>query len=86
MICVLAGSNGSDLKEICKLRTLSMRHLHQKLDEQGLPMGITPRLTEEFGEIIDNNVKELENMFKEGLEEKCQIGATQVCLDSLRGK
>ncbi len=33
---------------------------------------------QEFDAVIDKCVEELQERFKEGLEEKCQIGATNV--------
>ncbi|KAI0773956.1 hypothetical protein C8Q74DRAFT_798482 [Fomes fomentarius] len=47
-----------------------------KLGPDGKPAGVTPRLLEEFGQVIEDCVQELKERFKDGLEEKCQVGAS----------
>ncbi|KAG7097036.1 hypothetical protein E1B28_004429 [Marasmius oreades] len=39
--------------------------------------GVAPRLAKEFIAVIDNCVDELQNKFKDGLEDKCHTGAEQ---------
>ncbi|KAG6918940.1 hypothetical protein DXG01_010595 [Tephrocybe rancida] len=46
-----------------------------KVDEYGHPVGIAPRLALEFSKLVDNCVKELQEHFKDGLEDKCKVGA-----------
>ncbi|KII94798.1 hypothetical protein PLICRDRAFT_86263 [Plicaturopsis crispa FD-325 SS-3] len=46
-----------------------------KVDPYGEPVGVTPRLTKEFVKVIDSSVAQLQERFKDGLEEKCRIGA-----------
>ncbi|KAG5716551.1 GTPase SLIP-GC [Termitomyces sp. T112] len=46
-----------------------------KVDEYGYPVGITPRLALEFSKLVDNCVKDLQERFKDGLEDKCKSGA-----------
>ncbi|TFK83640.1 hypothetical protein K466DRAFT_528541 [Polyporus arcularius HHB13444] len=46
-----------------------------KVGPDGEPIGVAPRLRKEFDAVIDKCVEELQERFKEGLEEKCQIGA-----------
>ncbi|TBU32140.1 hypothetical protein BD311DRAFT_775680 [Dichomitus squalens] len=47
-----------------------------KVDRNGEPVGVTPRLIEEFERAVENCVEELQERFKDGLEERCKIGAT----------
>ncbi|KAI0786384.1 hypothetical protein C8Q75DRAFT_771545 [Abortiporus biennis] len=46
-----------------------------KVDRFGEPIGITPRLIKDFKKVIGECVKELQTRFRDGLEEKCQVGA-----------
>ncbi|KAG6820103.1 hypothetical protein H0H93_005415 [Arthromyces matolae] len=46
-----------------------------KVDEYGHPVGIAPRLAQEFSKSVDKCVKELQEHFKDGLEDKCKVGA-----------
>lgn len=47
-----------------------------KVDPYGQPVGIAPRLALEFGKLVDKCVTDLQENFKEGLEDKCRVGAT----------
>ncbi|KAJ3510297.1 hypothetical protein NLJ89_g4757 [Agrocybe chaxingu] len=47
-----------------------------KVDARGQPAGITPRLCTEFAKMVDNCVHDLQQNFKDGLEDKCRAGAT----------
>ncbi|KAJ3937366.1 MAG: hypothetical protein NXY57DRAFT_981850 [Lentinula lateritia] len=38
--------------------------------------GITPRLTDEFGRLVQDCVVQLQERFKDGLEDKCRVGAS----------
>ncbi|KAJ3999535.1 Dynamin family-domain-containing protein [Lentinula boryana] len=38
--------------------------------------GITPRLNEEFGNLIQDCIVQLQELFKDGLEDKCRVGAS----------
>ncbi|EAU84723.2 hypothetical protein CC1G_00242 [Coprinopsis cinerea okayama7 len=46
-----------------------------KLDANGQPVGITPRLCMEFSALVDECVEDLKAKFKDNLEEKCKTGA-----------
>ncbi|KAF6762688.1 hypothetical protein DFP72DRAFT_876603 [Ephemerocybe angulata] len=52
------------------------REPEEKLDADGNPIGITPRLCKEFSELVDDCVEDLKQNFKDGLEEKCRQGAS----------
>ncbi|TDL29353.1 hypothetical protein BD410DRAFT_18164 [Rickenella mellea] len=47
----------------------------KKLDASGEPQGVTPYLIKAFEHVVDENVKLMRTAFKDGLEEKCQVGA-----------
>ncbi|KAE9410407.1 hypothetical protein BT96DRAFT_931168 [Gymnopus androsaceus JB14] len=47
-----------------------------KVDETGEPVGITPRLNKEFEVLIKTCVEQLQELFKDGLEDKCRVGAS----------
>jgi len=49
-----------------------------KVDPYGQPTGVTPRLCTEFARMVDNCVHDLQQNFKDGLEEKCTVGAANV--------
>ncbi|KAF8974240.1 hypothetical protein BDZ97DRAFT_1945601 [Flammula alnicola] len=46
-----------------------------KVDVYGQPTGVTPRLCTEFAKMVDGCVHDLQQNFKDGLEDKCRIGA-----------
>ncbi|KAJ7068199.1 hypothetical protein C8F01DRAFT_1117262 [Mycena amicta] len=46
-----------------------------KLDRFGQPVGITPRLIKEFTKIVEEAVSSLKDHFRDGLEERCRVGA-----------
>ncbi|KAF9006452.1 hypothetical protein BDQ17DRAFT_284172 [Cyathus striatus] len=46
-----------------------------KLDAEGNPVGVTPRLCMEFGKLVDESMNDLQKLFKDGLEDKCRVGA-----------
>ncbi|KAH9943050.1 uncharacterized protein BXZ73DRAFT_40115 [Epithele typhae] len=46
-----------------------------KVGPDGEPVGITPRLIREFQTVIDACVEELQERFRDGLEERCHLGA-----------
>ncbi|KAJ7276327.1 hypothetical protein B0H12DRAFT_1084814 [Mycena haematopus] len=46
-----------------------------KRDRDGQLIGITPRLVAEFGEIVIASVESLKDHLRDGLEEKCRVGA-----------
>ncbi|KAF5388296.1 hypothetical protein D9615_000347 [Tricholomella constricta] len=46
-----------------------------KVDAYGQPVGISPRLALEFGKLVDKCVKDLQDNFRDGLEDKCKAGA-----------
>ncbi|CAL1702209.1 unnamed protein product [Somion occarium] len=54
----------------------SMNTKPEKVDEYGEAVGVTPRLIRDFRQVVDDCVHELQNRFRDGLEEKCIIGAT----------
>jgi hypothetical protein len=49
-----------------------------KLDAAGNLIGIAPRLASEFVNLVDACVKDLNAVFRDGLEVKCQVGAKEV--------
>ncbi|KAF8076309.1 hypothetical protein FPV67DRAFT_1664591 [Lyophyllum atratum] len=65
----LGGSLGAELYSVHKAKPTP------KVDAYGQPVGITPRLALEFSKLVDKCVKDLQDNFKEGLEDKCQVGA-----------
>ncbi|KAH7922469.1 hypothetical protein BV22DRAFT_1106623 [Leucogyrophana mollusca] len=70
------GYDGPDFESWINARLLTMHNKPPvKVDPQGEPVGVTPRLIKEFGVHIDASVGELQNLFRDGLEEKCQAGA-----------
>ncbi|KAG2348817.1 hypothetical protein BDR05DRAFT_873352 [Suillus weaverae] len=46
-----------------------------KVDARGEPIGVTPRLVKEFGAHVEKSVSDLQDLFRDGLEDKCQVGA-----------
>ncbi|KAF8165415.1 Dynamin family-domain-containing protein [Crassisporium funariophilum] len=46
-----------------------------KVDPYGQPTGIAPRLCTEFAKMVDGCVRDLQQHFKDGLEDKCRVGA-----------
>ncbi|KAF5393772.1 hypothetical protein D9757_000094 [Collybiopsis confluens] len=48
-----------------------------KFDKTGEFAGITPRLNKEFANLIDGCVDQMKAKFKDGLEDKCRIGASE---------
>ncbi|KAJ7179183.1 hypothetical protein C8R46DRAFT_1072781 [Mycena filopes] len=46
-----------------------------KVDRYGHPIGITPRLMTEFGQVVENSVSSLKDHLRDGLEERCRVGA-----------
>ena len=72
----------------------SMNKPAPKVDAYGQPTGITPRLCtvricqilslpsniplQEFAKMVDNCVQNLQQNFKDGLEDKCRVGAANV--------
>ncbi|TFY80874.1 hypothetical protein EWM64_g3143, partial [Hericium alpestre] len=46
-----------------------------KVDAYGQPIGIAPRLVKEFGAVADKTVAGLKAEFRNGLQEKCEVGA-----------
>ncbi|GLB33731.1 putative dynamin family protein [Lyophyllum shimeji] len=65
----LGGSLGAEL--------YSMHEPKRSLkgDAYGQPTGIAPRLALEFSKLVDKCVKDLQENFKDGLEDKCMVGA-----------
>ncbi|KAF7302064.1 hypothetical protein MIND_00773100 [Mycena indigotica] len=45
------------------------------LDERQLRSGITPRLVKQFSRIVEESVTALKHHFRNGLEERCRVGA-----------
>ncbi|KAG5637833.1 hypothetical protein H0H81_003038 [Sphagnurus paluster] len=64
----LGGSLGAELYSMHKKQT-------PKVDAYGQPTGIAPRLALEFSKLVDQCIKDLQENFKEGLEDKCKVGA-----------
>ncbi|CCM01707.1 uncharacterized protein FIBRA_03772 [Fibroporia radiculosa] len=57
------------------LSSMNANKLPPKVDRFGERIGITPRLVKDFKKVIDDCVLQLQNIFREGLEEKCRVGA-----------
>ncbi|KAF7301325.1 hypothetical protein MIND_00697600 [Mycena indigotica] len=57
-----------------KLHT--MPELLPKVDRFGQPIGITPRLIKEFSKVVENSVISLKDHLRDGLEERCRVGAS----------
>ncbi|KAJ8590321.1 hypothetical protein M405DRAFT_897528 [Rhizopogon salebrosus TDB-379] len=55
-----------------------------KVDARGEPIGVTPRLVKEFGEHIEKCVSDLQSLFRDGLEDKCQVGATNAAENAVQ--
>ncbi|KAG7449283.1 uncharacterized protein BT62DRAFT_1073772 [Guyanagaster necrorhizus] len=55
----------------------SMKETALKVDACGEAIGITPRLVKDFAKVIEDNVENLKDKFREGLEDKCRVGAAQ---------
>ncbi|PSS18906.1 hypothetical protein PHLCEN_2v3192 [Hermanssonia centrifuga] len=49
-----------------------------KVDRFGQLVGITPRLVKDFMKVIDDCVHELQKSFRDGLQEKCRVGAINI--------
>ncbi|KAJ7667949.1 hypothetical protein DFH06DRAFT_1280748 [Mycena polygramma] len=47
-----------------------------KLDRYGQPIGVTPRLIAEFRKVVETSVASLKTHLRDGLEERCRVGAT----------
>ncbi|KDR83818.1 hypothetical protein GALMADRAFT_236220 [Galerina marginata CBS 339.88] len=54
-----------------------------KVDVYGQPTGVTPRLCTEFAQLVDGCVRDLQQNFKDGLEDKCRLGAANAAESSL---
>lgn len=52
-----------------------MRKNPPKVDRYGNLVGIVPRLSKDFAQVVEDAVRELKARFREGLEEKCRLGA-----------
>ncbi|KAG2146754.1 hypothetical protein DEU56DRAFT_786239 [Suillus clintonianus] len=64
-------------KDLMDARLFSMSNQSSlKVDARGEPIGVTPRLVKEFGTHIEKSVSDLQDLFRDGLEDKCQVGAT----------
>ncbi|KAI0829426.1 hypothetical protein BC628DRAFT_1501297 [Trametes gibbosa] len=46
-----------------------------KVDRYGQPVGVAPRLEAEFRKLSDGCVDDLQERFRDGLEERCRVGA-----------
>ncbi|OAX43900.1 hypothetical protein K503DRAFT_846915 [Rhizopogon vinicolor AM-OR11-026] len=46
-----------------------------KVDARGELIGVTPRLVKEFSTHVEKCVSDLQGLFRDGLEDKCQVGA-----------
>ncbi|KAK0468295.1 uncharacterized protein EV420DRAFT_1473993 [Desarmillaria tabescens] len=55
----------------------SMKETAPKVDAYGEAVGITPRLVKDFTKVVEDNVENLKEKFREGLEDKCRTGAVQ---------
>ncbi|PIL36747.1 hypothetical protein GSI_00436 [Ganoderma sinense ZZ0214-1] len=55
-----------------------------KVDRNGEPIGVTPRLVKEFEKVVESCVEELQERFRDGLEERCQVGATNAASSAVQ--
>ncbi|KAG1755777.1 hypothetical protein EDB19DRAFT_1956649 [Suillus lakei] len=63
-------------QELMDARLFSMNNQSSlKVDARGEPIGVTPRLVKEFGVHVEKSVSDLQDLFRDGLEDKCQVGA-----------
>ncbi|KAJ7507726.1 hypothetical protein B0H11DRAFT_1968347 [Mycena galericulata] len=53
----------------------TMSRTAPKVDRYGEPIGIAPRLLKEFGEVVETSVSQLKDHLRDGLEERCRVGA-----------
>ncbi|KAH8106194.1 hypothetical protein BXZ70DRAFT_422562 [Cristinia sonorae] len=73
---VLPGLNLSGMaNQILNSGLYRMVEKAPKVDRYGEPIGITPRLIKDFKRVVDDCVDQLQHTFRDGLEEKCQVGA-----------
>ncbi|THG94658.1 hypothetical protein EW026_g6853 [Hermanssonia centrifuga] len=61
----------------------TMQNKAPKVDRFGELVGITPRLVKDFMKVIDDCVHELQKSFRDGLEEKCRVGAINAAAAAL---
>ncbi|KAG1892548.1 hypothetical protein F4604DRAFT_1699937 [Suillus subluteus] len=67
---------GTIPRELVDARFFSMNNQSSlKVDARGEPIGVTPRLVKEFGAHVEICVSDLQDLFRDGLEDKCQVGA-----------
>ncbi|KAG5641399.1 hypothetical protein DXG03_005335 [Asterophora parasitica] len=66
---ILGGKLGAELYSMHKAKSTP------KVDDYGNPVGISPRLALEFTKSVDKCVKDLQEGFRDGLEDKCKVGA-----------
>ncbi|RPD61950.1 hypothetical protein L226DRAFT_613292 [Lentinus tigrinus ALCF2SS1-7] len=57
--------------------------LSTKVGPDGEAVGVAPRLEREFRTVVANSVEELQERFKDGLEEKCRVGAANAASAAL---
>jgi hypothetical protein len=63
-------------RELMDARLFSMNNQSSlKVNARGEPIGVTPRLVKEFCAHVEKCVSDLQDLFRDGLEEKCQVGA-----------
>lgn len=51
-----------------------------RVNERGQTVGVALRLAQDFSKVIDKSVDELQELFKDGLDEKCRLGAQAVSI------
>ncbi|KIK36397.1 hypothetical protein CY34DRAFT_26339 [Suillus luteus UH-Slu-Lm8-n1] len=56
-------------------RIPTYQDLMPRMDAHSEPKGVTPRLVKEFGAHVEKCVLDLQVLFRDGLEDKCQVGA-----------
>ncbi|CDO74067.1 hypothetical protein BN946_scf185043.g117 [Trametes cinnabarina] len=54
-----------------------------KVDKYGEAVGVAPRLVNEFRTLVNNCVDDLQERFRDGLEERCQVGASNAATSAV---
>ncbi|KAG2135905.1 uncharacterized protein EDB93DRAFT_1303704 [Suillus bovinus] len=62
-------------REFVDAKLFSMNKSSLKVDARGEPIGVTPQLVKEFGVHVEKSVSDLQDLFRDGLEDKCRVGA-----------
>ncbi|KAG1907278.1 uncharacterized protein F5891DRAFT_940152 [Suillus fuscotomentosus] len=76
---------GTMSRALMDARLFSMNNQSSlKVDARGEPIGVTPRLVKEFGIHVEKSVSDLQDLFRDGLEDKCRVGAANAAEDAVQ--